>query len=248
MIFSGTLLPNRQYSYSAKIFGSQNPRQCHPCQEIRPCFFWGGIMNLYNSIYRQHQDPIPREGDQFGGPIAPSHDLLPMFLYLKVDIQSSKLYPLLNQRFHTLRRPETYPSPVESWNSSPVKRGSFVWSTDCLTLADLLCIIWVVWWFQPIWKIWVKLGSSSPNKGKNTKDLSCHQLVLCIIWMYPPQDASVTSGMPHHAEGLDGGSLSFFGCQKPAGVCFKRPMNVFFDVRHVYILKNRAGKRTYVYM
>ena len=23
------------------------------------------------------------------------------------------------------------------------------------------------WWFQPIWKIWVKMGSSSPNMGEN---------------------------------------------------------------------------------
>ena len=23
------------------------------------------------------------------------------------------------------------------------------------------------WWFQPIWKIWVKMGSSSPNRGEN---------------------------------------------------------------------------------
>ena len=31
-------------------------------------------------------------------------------------------------------------------------------------------------WFQPNWKIWVKMGSSSPNRGENQKYLSCHHL------------------------------------------------------------------------
>ena len=30
---------------------------------------------------------------------------------------------------------------------------------------------WSGWWFQPIWKIWVKMGSSSPNRGENKKYL-----------------------------------------------------------------------------
>ena len=31
------------------------------------------------------------------------------------------------------------------------------------------------WWFQPIWNILVKMGSSSPNRDENKKYLSCHQ-------------------------------------------------------------------------
>ena len=27
------------------------------------------------------------------------------------------------------------------------------------------------WWFQPLWKIWVKMGKSSPNRGENQKYL-----------------------------------------------------------------------------
>ena len=31
------------------------------------------------------------------------------------------------------------------------------------------------WWFQPLWKIWVKMGSSSPKFGmKISKYFSCH--------------------------------------------------------------------------
>ena len=52
---------------------------------------------------------------------------------------------LLNQRFHTLRRPETYPSPVESWNSIPVKRGilfglqiAWVWPIFCVSFGWLV--------------------------------------------------------------------------------------------------------------
>jgi len=80
---------------------------------------------------------------------------------------------------------------VEGWvEFQPGKTWDFVWSTDCLTLADLLCIIWVVGGFNPSEKYesnWVHLPQI---RDENTKDLSCHQLVLCIIWMYPPQDAS----------------------------------------------------------
>ena len=32
------------------------------------------------------------------------------------------------------------------------------------------------WWFQPIWKILVKMGSSSPGRGENKTCLSCHHL------------------------------------------------------------------------
>ena len=44
----------------------------------------------------------------------------------------------------------------------------------------IICIVrippkWVTsWWFQPGWKILVKIGSSSPNLGENKKYLSCH--------------------------------------------------------------------------
>ena len=49
----------------------------------------------------------------------------------------------------------------------------------------------------------------------------------------------MTSGMPHHSRSdLTGAVCDFLGAKKPTGVCFKRPMNVSFDVRHVYILKN----------
>ena len=36
------------------------------------------------------------------------------------------------------------------------------------------------WWFQPLWKIWVKMGSSSPNKGENKKYLSCHLVFVQV--------------------------------------------------------------------
>ena len=41
------------------------------------------------------------------------------------------------------------------------------------SIVNLLQII-SSWWFQPIWKIWVKMVSSSPSRDKNKKCLSCH--------------------------------------------------------------------------
>ena len=32
------------------------------------------------------------------------------------------------------------------------------------------------WWFQPIWKIWVKLEIFQLKRGENIKYLSCHHL------------------------------------------------------------------------
>ena len=38
------------------------------------------------------------------------------------------------------------------------------------------------WWFQPLWKIWVKMDSSSPIFGVNIKkSLSCHHLEMYEI-------------------------------------------------------------------
>ena len=42
------------------------------------------------------------------------------------------------------------------------------------------------WWFQPTWKIWVKMGSSSPSFGVNIKNISnkpprVHSCALCFF-------------------------------------------------------------------
>ena len=37
------------------------------------------------------------------------------------------------------------------------------------------------WWLsQPIWKIWVKLGSSSPSRGENSKNIWNHHVVYML--------------------------------------------------------------------
>ena len=47
------------------------------------------------------------------------------------------------------------------------------WTTKCRTKKSS-------WWFQPIWKIWVKMGTFPTVRGENKKCLSCHHLeMLC---------------------------------------------------------------------
>ena len=41
----------------------------------------------------------------------------------------------------------------------------------------------LVWWLnQPLWKIWVKSGSSSPSFGVKMKNVWNHHLVLVYFW------------------------------------------------------------------
>ena len=147
------------------------PLQCHLCQEIRPCF-WGGIINLYNNI-GSIKTLFPGKETIWGANWTFSW-LAAHVLYLKVDIQSSKFTPPPESKISHTSSPRNLPkSPVESWKfREPGKTWEFCFvSPGCLTLADLLCIIWVVWWFQPIWKNISQTGNLHQIRDENKKDL-----------------------------------------------------------------------------
>ena len=53
--------------------------------------------------------------------------------------------------------------------------------------------------FNQIWKIWVKMGSSSPGRGEHRKCLSCHHLakkLTNLIWYWQPGPNGPTWSTP----------------------------------------------------
>ena len=63
-------------------------------------------------------------------------------------------------------------SSLQKWADAPKKRpiskGPKKRAVDLFTWRQVESS---GWWFQPIWKIFVKMGSSSPNRGENSKNL-----------------------------------------------------------------------------
>ena len=64
--------------------------------------------------------------------------------------------------------------PPKSWDFSAQKTHRKIWRKENPETEYQQCF-WETsltsWWFQPIWKILVKMGSSSPNRGENKKYL-----------------------------------------------------------------------------
>ena len=96
-------------------------------------------------------------GEFWGGPI---------FLGLNPHVQwcTSPIHPT---RVSLLQSDSKYASSAHL----------FFWDQKHLVLKDIFSPQKTTsWWFQPTWKIWVKMGSSSPSFGiKKNIYLSCHQ-------------------------------------------------------------------------
>ncbi len=52
------------------------------------------------------------------------------------------------------------------------------------------------WWFQPIWKILVKLDHLPRDRGENNKYLSCHHLEWLVVSHCTHQAIQVVEGLP----------------------------------------------------
>ena len=90
--------------------------------------------------------------------------------------------PFLNQRVPAMApksKSQFKGSCCRVWITMHTKRGNHDWEWSWCSSS---------WWFQPIWKILVRLDHFFRDRGEHKKYLSCHHLVMVPGRSWPLQN------------------------------------------------------------